>query len=78
MALNLDSVQLFNRLWSDSAFRASAVDQAKARIEATGTAEVPLMEYTEGDAADAGTPVQVGTISLTDSEKELLTSLRGW
>jgi hypothetical protein len=76
--LNLDSVQLFNRLWSDSAFRASAVDQAKARIEATGTAEVPLMEYTEGDSPDAGAPVLVGTVSLTDSERELLTSLRGW
>jgi hypothetical protein len=78
VVLNLDSVNLFNRLWSDSAFRASAVDQAKARIEATGTAEVPLMEYTEGDATDAGAPVQVGTVSLTDSERELLTSLRGW
>jgi hypothetical protein len=76
--LNVDSVQLFNRLWSDSAFRAAAVDQAKARIEATGTAEVPVMEYTEGDKPDAGTPVQTGTVSLTDSEMLLLTSLRGW
>jgi hypothetical protein len=58
--------------------RSSAIDQAKARIEATGTADVPLMEYTEGDKPDAGAPVQVGTVSLTDSEKDLLTSLRGW
>lgn len=78
LVLNVDSVQLFNRLWSDSAFRAAAVDQAKARIEATGTAEVPVMEYTEADKPDAGTPVQTGRASLTDSEKQLLTSLRGW
>ena len=78
LVLNLDSVQLFNRLWSDSAFRTAGVDEAKARIEATGTAEVPVMEYTGGDRADAGTPVQTGTVSLTDSETQLLTSLRGW
>ena len=76
--LNLDSVQLFNRLWSDTAFRTAAVEQAKARIEATGTAEVPVMEYTDADAIDAGTPVQTGTVSLTDSETQLLTSLGGW
>ena len=78
LILNLDSVQLFNRLWSDSGFRTAAVEQAKARIEATGIAEVPVIEYTGGDAADAGTPVQTGTASLTDSEQQLLTSLRGW
>jgi hypothetical protein len=76
--LNLDSVALFNRLWSDSAFRTTVVEQAKARVEATGTAEVPVMEYTEGDKPDAGTPVQTGTASLTDSEKQLLASLGGW
>lgn len=78
LLLNLDSVQLFNRLWSDSAFRTQAIEQARARIEATGIAEVPVMEYTEGDKPDAGTPVQTGTSSLTDSETQLLTSLRGW
>ncbi len=36
------------------------------------------MEYTEGDKPNAGTPVQTGTASLTDSEQQLLTSLRGW
>lgn len=76
--LNLDSVALFNRLWSDSAFRTAVVEQAKARVEATGTAEVPVMEYTEGDKPEAGSPVQTGTASLTDSEKQLLTSLGGW
>lgn len=75
---NLDSVQLFNRLWSDSAFREAAVDQARARIAETGTAEVPVMEYTGGDNPTTGTPVQTGTVSLTDSETKLLTSLRGW
>lgn len=78
LLLNLDSVYLFNRLWSDSAFRTAAVEQAKARVEATGTAEVPVMEYTEGDKPDAGAPVQTGTVSLTDSEKQLLASLEGW
>jgi hypothetical protein len=78
IVFNLDSVQLFNRLWSDSAFREAAVDQARARIAATGTAEVPVMEYTGGDNPTAGTPVQTGSVSLTDSEKQLLTSLRGW
>lgn len=78
LALNLDSVQLFNRVWSDSGFRAAAVEQAQARIEATGVAEVPVMEYTGGNTPDAGTPVQTGTVSLTDSEQDLLTSLRGW
>jgi hypothetical protein len=78
LLLNLDAVQLFNRLWSDSAFRTQAIEQARARIEATGIAEMPIMEYTEGDKPDAGTPVQTGTTSLTDSEKQLLTSLRGW
>ena len=76
--LNLDSIALFNRLWSDSAFRTTVVEQAKARVEATGTAEVPVMEYTEGDKPDAGTPVQTGTASLTDSETQLLSSLSGW
>jgi hypothetical protein len=76
--LNLDSVALFNRLWSDSAFRTAVVEQAKARVEATGTAEVPVMEYTEGDKPEAGSPVQTGTASLTDSEQQLLTSLGGW
>ena len=78
VVFNLDSVQLFNRLWSDSAFREAAVDQARARIAATGTAEVPVMEYTGGNSPTAGTPVQTGTVSLTDSETQLLTSLRGW
>ena len=78
VVLNLDSIALFNRLWSDSAFRTAVVEQAKSRIEATGTAEVPVMEYTEGDKPDAGRPVQTGTASLTDSEKQLLTSLGGW
>jgi len=78
LVLNLDSVQLINRLWSDSGFRTAAVEQAKARIEATGVAEVPVMEYTGGDAADAGTPVLTGMAALTDSETKLLTSLRGW
>jgi len=78
LVFNLDSVQLFNRLWSDSAFRQAAVDEARARIAATGTAEVPVMEYTGGASPTAGTPVQTGTVSLTDSETRLLTSLRGW
>lgn len=78
LILNLDSVQLINRLWSDSGFRTAAVEQAKARIEATGVAEIPIMEYTGGDAADTGAPVQTGTAALTDDEQKLLTSLRGW
>jgi hypothetical protein len=78
LALNLDSVQLFNRLWSDTAFRTAAVEQAKARIAATGTAEVPVMEYADADSIDGGTPVQTGTVALTDSETQLLTSLAGW
>ena len=78
LTLNLDSVQLFNRLWSDTAFRTAAVEQAKARIEATGTAEVPVMEYADADSPDAGTPVQTGTATLTDSETQLLASLGGW
>lgn len=76
--MNLDSIALFNRLWSDSAFRTAVVEQAKARVEATGTAEVPVMEYTEGDKPEAGTPVQTGAASLTDSERDLLASLGGW
>jgi hypothetical protein len=78
IVFNLDSVQLFNRLWSDSAFREAAVEQARARIVATGTAEVPVMEYTGGSDPTAGTPVLTGSVSLTDSEKQLLTSLSGW
>ena len=78
LALNLDSVQLINRLWADSGFRTAAVEQARARIQATGVAEVPVMEYTGGDSPDAGEPVLTGMASLTDSETRLLTSLRGW
>ena len=78
LVLNLDSVQLINRLWSDAGFRTAAVEQARARIEATGVAEVPVFEYTGGDAPDAGEPVLTGMTSLTDSETRLLTSLRGW
>jgi hypothetical protein len=78
LTLNLDSVQLINRLWSDAGFRTAAVEQAKARIAATGVAEVPVMEYTGGDSPDAGEPVLTRMASLTDSETQLLTSLRGW
>lgn len=78
LVLNLDSVQLINRLWSDSGLRTAAVEQAKARIEATGIAEVPVMEYTGGDSTEAGAPVLTGMASLTDSETDLLTSLRRW
>ena len=78
LVLNLDSVQLINRLWSDAGFRTAAVEQARARIQATGVAEVPVFEYTGGDAPDAGEPVLTGMTSLTDSETRLLTSLRGW
>ena len=78
LALNLDSVQLINRLWSDAGFRTAAVEQARSRIQATGVAEVPVMEYTGGDSPDAGVPVLTGMTSLTDSETQLLTSLRGW
>jgi hypothetical protein len=78
LTLNLDSVHLINRLWSDAGFRTAAVEQARARIQATGVAEVPVMEYTGGDAAEAGEPVLTRMESLTDSETKLLTSLRGW
>ena len=78
LVLNLDSVQLINRLWSDAGFRTAAVEQAKARIQATGVAEVPVMEYTGGDSPDSGVPVLTGKTSHTDSETKLLTSLRGW
>jgi hypothetical protein len=78
LALNLDSVHLINRLWSDAGFRTAAVEQARARIAATGVAEVPVVEYTGGDSPDAGEPVLTGMTSLTESETKLLTSLRGW
>ena len=78
LVLNLDSVQLINRLWADSGLRTAAVEQARARVQATGVAEVPVMEYTGGDAPDAGEPVLTGMASLTDSETRLLSSLRGW
>jgi hypothetical protein len=78
LVLNLDSVQLINRLWADSGFRAAAVEQARARVQATGVAELPVMEYTGGDSPDAGEPVLTGMASLTDSETRLLSSLRGW
>jgi hypothetical protein len=78
LVLNLDSVQLINRLWADSGFRTAAVEQARARVQATGAAEVPVMEYTGGDSPDAGEPVLTGMASLTDSETRLLSSLRGW
>ncbi len=78
LVLNLDSVQLINRLWADSGFRTAAVEQARARVQATGVAELPVMEYTGGDAPDAGAPVLTGMASLTDSETRLLSSLRGW
>jgi hypothetical protein len=78
LVLNLDSVQLINRLWADSGFRTAAVEQARARIQATGVAELPVMEYTGGDSPDAGEPVLTGMASLTDSETRLLSSLRGW
>jgi hypothetical protein len=78
LALNLDSVQLINRLWSDAGFRTAAVEQARARIAATGVAEVPVMEYTGGDSPETGEPVLTRMASLTDSETQMLTSLRGW
>lgn len=78
LVLNLDSVQLINRLWADSGLRTAAVEQARARVQATGVAEVPVMEYTGGDSPDAGEPVLTGMSSLTDSETRLLSSLRGW
>lgn len=78
LVLNLDSVQLINRLWADSGLRTAAVEQARARIQATGVAELPVMEYTGGDSPDAGEPVLTGMASLTDSETRLLSSLRGW
>jgi len=68
LVLNLDSVQLINRLWADSGFRAAAVEQARARVQATGVAELPA----------SGEPVLTGMASLTDSETRLLSSLRGW
>jgi hypothetical protein len=77
--LNLDTTQLIQRLWSDPALRATVVEQAKTRIEASGgTSELPIVEYTEPDKTDAGSPVQMGTVTFTDSENELLASLTGW
>jgi len=77
--LNLDSIHLIQRLWSDSALRATVVEAAKTRIQESGGAEpIPVVEYTEGDKPDSGHPVQTGSVTLTDREKELLTSLTGW
>lgn len=79
LLLNLDTTQLIQRLWSDPTLRATVVEQAKARIEASGgTPELPIVEYTEPDKTDAGSPVPAGTATFTDSEKELLASLTGW
>jgi len=77
--LNLDSIHLIQRLWSDSALRSTVVEAAKTRIQESGGAEpIPVVEYTEGDKSDSGRPVQTGTVTLTDREKELLASLTGW
>jgi hypothetical protein len=78
LLLNLDTIRLVERLWTDSALRATVVEQAKARLQSTGGTEVPLVEYTEGDKSEGGRPVQTGTTSLTDAEKETLSSLTGW
>ena len=79
LCLNLDSIYLIQRLWSDSAIRSTLVEAAKTRVQESGGAEpLPVVEYTDGDKTDSGHPVQIGTVSLTDREKELLTSLTGW
>lgn len=79
LCLNLDSVHLVQRLWSDSALRSTVLEAAKTRVQASGgTEQLPLVEYTEGDKPDSGHPVHTGTATLTDSEKELLSSLTGW
>ncbi len=78
LLFNLDSVALIERLWSDSAFRSTVVEQAKTRIQASEGVEMPVVDYTEGAKSDAGRPVQTGTVTLTDSEKQLLSSLAGW
>jgi hypothetical protein len=66
------------RLWTDSALRATVVEQAKERLQSSGGTEVPVVEYTEGDKSEGGRPVQTGTAFLTDAEKETLSSLTGW
>jgi hypothetical protein len=79
LLLNLDSIHLIQRLWSDSALRSAVVEAAKTRIQESGGAEpIPVVEYTEGDKTNSGHPVQIGTVTFTDQEKELLSSLTGW
>ena len=79
LLLNLDSIHLIQRLWSDSALRSTVVEAAKTRIQESGGAEpIPVVEYTDGDKTNSGHPVQVGTVTFTDQEKELLSSLTGW
>jgi hypothetical protein len=78
LLFNLDSIALIERLWSDSALRSTVVEQAKTRIQASDGVEMPVVDYTGGDTSDAGRPVQTGTVTMTDSEKQLLSSLGGW
>lgn len=78
LLLNLDTIRLVERLWTDSALRATVVEQAKERLQSSGGTEVPLVEYTEGDKSEGGRPLQTGTASLTDAEKQTLSSLTGW
>jgi hypothetical protein len=78
LMLNVDSTYMVQRFWNDSALRATAVEQAKVRIQNTGGESVPLMEYTEGDKPEGGRPIQTGNVTLTDAEKEMLADITGW
>ena len=80
IALNADTIRMSRILWSNQAVRTAVVEQAKARTQAEQSSEpVPLVEYTNPNEPNSGTPIRAnGNAALTSSESDLLGKLTGW
>jgi hypothetical protein len=66
------------RKWLNKTLPPHPVHTDNPRPFSTWTAVSRSQSCTEGNKPDVGEPVQTGTASLTDSEKQLLSSLGGW
>jgi hypothetical protein len=76
--VNFDTLHVTERLWSDSALRASVVDEAKSRAQARNSGELPLAVYNDASKPEKGTAVEPDESPLTPKEQQLINSVTGW
>jgi hypothetical protein len=80
VAVNADTIQIVQTLWSNPTVRAALVAEAEARVQ---KGEPLNVEYQDPNSPEPSDPIIVpparpSPLELTETEKELLAGLIGW